>query len=219
MAKLGRYHAPQMSDVGKNYRYFFSDAIGATADDVTSIANIHAHGGDTKRDYKFWRDEIKRLVREAGGGDVDAGFDTLSTTEKQICCKHNIASKSKQKEVYGLETLIELGEAYRQRVQAARQKRIGVATNEVWNRLSEADAETVLNDVEAGNLWQDFAVFGREGTEEGDATEGIADYIHGRTGTTWENDGLKDYAWTPDGLADMQALADLVYDIIINGKY
>lgn len=220
MAKLGKYHNPQMSDPGKNYRYFFSDSIDTSiADDITSIINIDAYGGKTKKDYKYWRDEIKRIVKEAGNGDVDAGFDTLSTTEKEICCKHNIGSKSKQKEVYSLSTLIKLGQKYRENVQSARQLRIGIGTNEVWNRLTESEAETVLNDVEAGNLWQDFAVFGREGTNEGDTTEGLADYIYGRTGTTWENSGLKDYSFNPDGLADMQALADLVYDITINGNY
>jgi len=163
-------------------------------------------------DYKAARAEIKRLYNATT-------FAALSTAEKIIVCNYFIATVAERDTIYTTEQQVGLGQLFARDSVGARTLRASKATSEIFNRLTAAEAQTILDDT-TGNpdLFVTYVNFGREGTVEGD-NEGLFDYLEGRAGTTWATTGFDSHAFTPIGYASMAALATDLMKILKDGLY
>ena len=156
-------------------------------------------------------------IEDAGGGNIDTGFDTLTTAEKDIAVKMIIASHAKRLAHVGSHAGLEgLCYAYDITVAPIRRTRINYARQELHTRIPNNALEA---ENEAAQLIMNYLEFGIEGTTEGDP-EGFFDWVFGRTGTTWDAAGLLQKAWTTDpGGYGLTALCNKIYDIVHNGNY
>lgn len=191
--------------------YVAADSFPTDYEDITSIENWHLHGDKVGKDYKWYRDRIKALVTTVGGGDVDAGFDTLTNTEKDICCYHKIGSQEQRVLHTSFSEVEAAGDSYNYRVSETRKQRASRAEGMIINYLP--DDYKALFTTEGATIqaaWSAYRDFGVEGTLILDPP-GISDWLFGSL-------ALKSY--TPaNGVADCEALADLIWDCIHNGNY
>jgi hypothetical protein len=58
-------------------------------EDFNSIIAAQHKGS---KDYKMWRDALKTYITDLGGGDVEAGFNLLSTADKVTAAVNNIGT-------------------------------------------------------------------------------------------------------------------------------
>jgi hypothetical protein len=145
----------------------------------------------------------------------EIGFETLTFPEKVICVEHSIGTHTQQVSTLGLPNVKALGELYAIRTYLSRQARFSSARSQVYNELFPYK-EIVLSDIKGDDLDSTF-FDGIEGTKYGDP-EGIADYIMGESGTSFSVTGLKHKGWIPESMT-LDALCDLIINILINGNY
>lgn len=174
--------------------------------DVSTIENW-ANYGHLIKDYKYIRSRIAGLV-------VSIGWSSLSTTEKEIASEYFAVGQTERNEVHTIEEQVTNGTAYHKESVACRQMRLDRAVSEVYNCLTDTDAETVISDV-TGGLSEAYVHFGREGTLEGDP-EGLFDYIEARSGTSYVLTGLAAKGFTPTQ-GTLQDLVDDIMAILQNG--
>lgn len=187
-----------------------SDTLQAGYTDISSITGWGDYGTKASVDIVVVKREIKALY------DATT-WASLSTAEKLICCAYIVGTHAERVATIGLDNVILYGLAYHAKAVEARQTRTAYAVAEVHNRLPN-NYQEVVDDLINGNLFLTYVQFGREGTAQGDP-EAITDYLNGTTGTTWAGAGLLQKGWTPEGLADMQALVDRIEAILIDGVY
>lgn len=200
----------------------FTGSVKEPYENIDTIESWNAYGDRTDLDYKKWRDQIKDIVKnDYGDGSVEQGFTALTSTQKEIAAKNKVGTHDQRLNTLGFDNMVLSGLNYHSKVSSNRQTRFGYGVAYVWNALGDEGGRDVMNDVitSGNNMYITYVTFGVEGTEEGDSLEGIADYLYGRSGTTFENTGLKDKNYDPDGFSGMTGLADKVYDILINGNY
>ena len=185
--------------------------------DITSIENLNTFINDVSQDYKFVRDEVKGIISDAGGGNIETGFDTLTNSEKDIAVSMIISSHSKRLAHVGSHNdLKTLCLTYDQRLKPIRQMRVDIARQELHARIPNNALEA---EGEAAQLIDKYIDFGIEGTTEGDP-EGVLDWVFGRAGTTYAAAGLLQKPWTTDPAGyGLTAVCNTIYDIIHKGIY
>ncbi len=171
--------------------------------DVSSVENWSEHGIRTGKDYKFIRNEIKLLA------DTIAWTD-LTASEKDICVKLFVVDKSKRDKLYTIDEQIQLGYLFHGKSIKARDRRWSHAEMQLMSRLTKYNWRLVYVDLNKENLVSQYIDNGLEGIVEGDDDGGLFDYI---------DKGLRGQSFTPIDIVDMDALADLILDIIRNGNY
>lgn len=165
------------------------------------------------------------------------GYRQCSANEKFICARYKIGAQQDHYDDYGVPDIVDYGDEYHEESIKARTRRIRRATVEVYNRLP-ANAEEVLSDITTsplGNIYERYKEFGVKGTIEDynvdfkpNPAPGIADWIDCRS--VFSNvepyvsqgfpAGLRLKAgWSPIDAADLDAFADEMYDIIVNGVW
>lgn len=195
--------------------YIIAATLPGAYRDITSIENYYTYINEVSQDFKYVRDQIKQIVLDAGSGDEDTGFNTLTNPQKQICCELLIGSHAARLGFLGSHnTMVLLGLAYHKQASEARNIRFAYAIQEAHTRLPD-NAKEIPGEVSTQII--DFIYFGIEGTQEGDP-EGLMDYLYGRAGTTWDAAGLINKPWTPDGITLTQLVNNL-YDILHKGEY
>lgn len=208
-------------DLSGNTPFVAVSAVTSPYENISSIENWNAYGDRTGADYKKYRDAIRDIVKnEYGDGSVEQGFTALTSTQKEIAAKNKIGTHDQRLNTLGFDNMVLTGLDYHNKVSQVREVRMVYATTYVWNSLGIDEATEIMDDVivSGNNMFITYTFFGREGTAEGDR-EGITDYFYGRSGTTFENKGMVDKDFEPDGFADMKELTDKVYDVLINGNY
>lgn len=197
--------------------YLIADTLPGNYRDITSIENFYLYIYKVAQDFKFVRDEIKQLVEDAGGGNVDTGFDTLTTAEKDIAAALIIGSHAKRLAHVGSHTEIKkLCLAYDQILKPVRQSRLDHARQELHARIPNNALEA---EKEASTLFYNYVEFGIEGTTEGDP-EGVNDWLFGRANTAYDAAGLLQKPWTTDpGTYGLTALVNFIYDVLHKGIY
>lgn len=212
--------------------------------DVSSIENWDLYGKRVGKDYKWWRDKIKDLVQDLGGGNIDAGFALCTLPEKLILVKHKIGSHALNMDAYktyymslgqdastaytnAFATVIQLGLVYQSVVTPIRNTRFAYAYGLIYNYLP-LNAKQIFEIDPLGNPFADkvwtpthkvvasYVSFGIEGTEINDP-EGMSDWLFGEN--SFIGLGFKDYPWTPENGLSMAQLAAGAWDIIHNGNY
>lgn len=171
----------------------------------------------TDKDYKFVRNEMKLLVIAAVNTDYSNWAGGLTDDEKKIACKHFLAPKSLRDAIYTDAEQESFGESFHNGSVMSRNKRAAKAVGKLYNRLNTADADIVIDDIEANKILKKYSEFGREGTIEGDA-EGLFDYLEARTGTQFNTTGLKAKGWSPNGIT-LDALVSEVMEVMKFGNY
>jgi hypothetical protein len=193
--------------------FLAEETVSSGYTDVSSIKNWSKHGGSIHRDYKFVRDHIKSLFTSLGGwGGLDA-------EEKQIVSQNFLSTKTQRDEIYTTEEQVDHGVIFHTKSVKSRQSRANKVIGEIINRMQPTDHSSIINDIMgASQLLDKYINFGREGTVEGDS-EGAFDYLESRVGTTYENNGFREYAYTPTGYSDMTDFSTGLMDILKNGNY
>jgi hypothetical protein len=197
--------------------YLIADTLPGTYRDITSIENLNLYIFDVSQDYKFVRDEIKQIIEDLGGGNVDTGFGTLTDAEKNIACEMIIGSHAVRLAYLGSHSVMKaLCYTYDLTVTPVRQIRINHARQELHTRIPSNALEA---ESEAGALIDSYLRFGIEGTTEGDP-EGFIDWLFGRAGTTYDAAGLLQKPWATDPAGyGLTAVCNKMYDIIHKGLY
>ncbi len=182
--------------------------------DVSSIENWSEYGKRTGKDYKFIRNEIKLLAAPP------TAWSLMTLSEKDICVKLFVVDKSQRDELYTTDEQILLGHVFHGKSIKARDQRWSHAEMELMNRLTKNDWRTMGSDLNKDNLVSQYVENGLEGTLENDEAA-LFDYIDARNGTPYGtgNKGFRNKNFTPIDIVDLDALADLVLDIIQNGNY
>lgn len=189
-----------------------STVIDAGYMDYSSILHWSLYGDRADRDYKFIRARIAELF-------LIAGWSNLSTEQKEICCRYFVVPKTNQDEIFGVSDQVANGVLFNKNAVASRAARINSASSEIRNRLQKSEAVEIMNEIFTSELLYDkYINFGNEGTLEGDG-EGLFDYVESRVGTSYENAGLVNKNFTPNGYADMSAFSVHLMDILKNGNY
>lgn len=197
-------------------KHIFIESIIDGFENITSIENIHnfAKYASILLDneeylcgYKFYRNRIKDLV---------TNFDELTDSQKYICCIHKIGTETQRREFLNdFNLYTQLCSEYAQKVSDCRNYRAKLAQMQVWVRLGEVNAFSIIS--ESKDVFLAYVTFGLEGTICGDP-EGITDYIYGTQGTSFEGIGLINKIFVPI-FGTLQELCDLLYNILIEGKY
>lgn len=167
---------------------------------------------DLYTDYKAARVAIYYLVVSKGG------FDNLTSIEKEIAARWFVVGSDKQAQVFSLPEIIALGKIYNNSSGIARKARLEAMMIELWNRLSQNQVNDIISAMNFSKVSVNYIELGQEGTLEGNP-EGLFDYVEARSGTSWENTGLRVQNYTPLGMSNCAELADRVMDILVNGNY
>lgn len=195
-------------DLNSNPAFIAADVVPTGYQGISSIENWDKFGSSTGRDYKYLRVQIYILV-------ATTGWANLTLDEKEIAARWFVVAQSQREEVYSLADQITLGKIHHKNSIEARTNRHTCALMELFNRLEKSDAQALLIRLESLNLLRLYVEYGIEGTIEGDV-EGVMDYLHSRTGTSFDADGFLEESFTPTAgtLADIK---DSLVDIITNG--
>ena len=215
-------HSFNVDDLNGNKPFQWLDTIIGGYSDIHTIDLIETYGFNRGYDYKFVRDNIKQIVVNAGSGDEEQGFNSLTSDQKIICAKMKIGTFNQRVAVLGLNDLITEMITYRFETQKSRDQRSIVAEVELRNRLNSNTADILSK---AGALFVNYKLYGVDGMMWGDTVPGIADYIDdtpyyqgylsslGVTGV-----GLRNSGYVPDGMS-ISEFCDRLIDILIHGKY
>jgi len=211
-----------VSDLNGNNPFQWLDSTLLGYSDIHTIELINTYGFNRGFDYKFVRDQIKKIVLDAGSGDEELGFNSLTSEQKIICAKMKIGTFSQRVAVIGLDPLITEMVEYRKKTQESRDIRSIIAEVELRNRLNTHTADVLS---QAGALFANYKLYGVDGLDWGDTVTGIADYIDdtagyqdylasiGHTGV-----GLRGSSYEPDGMS-LSDFCDRLIDVLIHGVY
>lgn len=220
----GNAQAPQTFEPNKGYypvqlhgdAYVAADVPPADYEDITSIENWDAFGVLTGKDYKFVRDQIKSIVSDLGGGDIDAGFVLLSNSQKDICCENKIGSQALRVQHTSFEQVQEAGYIYDSKVKEVRYNRFRMANGYMINYLpTDINALFAAQGQYIESVSTAYKEYGVEGTQIGDPT-GIGDWIFGTS--VFVGGGLINTGYVPLNIT-LQQLCDKIWDCIHNGNY
>jgi len=195
---------------------FWDTSLNQGYSEITSLSEIYEYGFNRNKDFKFVRDQLKLRVNS-----LENGFEDLSQQEKLELSTLNIGNLQQRTLALGKTNLINSGIFYHSKSVESRSLRAGFAVSYIFNIYTKEQASEILSAVlNANNLFINYTQFGIEGTlEEGPfeagipPLEGIADYLYGRPGTSFQGIGLIDKTFSTN-----QQVLDL-YNIFINGIY
>jgi len=162
------------------------------------------------KDYKAARAKIYASVVSAGG------FVNLTAAQKIVASKWFVVTKSDRDTVHTQSQQVAYGEVFHVNSKESRRIRMQKAITQCYNRLTQADANTVIND--ANGLVEKYIEYGREGTVEGDPEE-LFDYIEARAGTTYVVTGLAAKTFVPTDAGTLAQLVTDLMNILKNGIY
>lgn len=212
-----------VGDKTRNYNYEVQQALQPGWDDVSSIENWDSLWPVIGRDYKVARTEIFSLAWAKMLGDP-ANWDNLTDAEKEISARWFVVPKELRDTVFSTSEQIPLSELFDANSIEARRIRYTKAKYEIYNRLTLAQANTIIQETENSisaatpNLREMYVTYGREGVVEGDP-EGLFDYVRSQAGTSFASSGLGDHDYVPVGYADMPSLAAAIFNILKYGIY
>lgn len=193
---------------GGNSAVVAANTLPAGYDDISTIEGWATYGMGAGKDYKYVRGQIGLLVGEIG-------WSGLTAAEKSIAASWFLVPKTQRDELYSLEQQIGLGILFHVASVGARQKRLLLASMQLYNRLSSEAVNTLNRNTE--KLRDEYVLGGLEGTLEGDG-EGLFDYIEARTGTAYETTGLAAQAYSPIGTT-LPELVTKIMSILKDGIY
>lgn len=179
-------------------------------EDISSIINWSKFGLDTGRDFKFVRKEIQILA-------ASIGFNNMNLEEKTICADWFSVVQADALTIYTIDELIEKGKEFSRLTTESRQTRFLACISEVYNRLSKAQANAIVDKITSDCLDYKYIKFGQESLANGDNV-GIYDYVNSTASTPYEATGLSVQSYVPVGITLPQLIARLM-DILANGNY
>lgn len=186
------------------------DSIPENYVNISSIENWYKLYENIKKDYKYAREEIRKLL-------INISWENLTQEEKVIVSKMFLVSKDHRDELFTLHEQIQLGAIHHQNSIQSRLLRLCAIQLTLFNTLEKHDWQEVGLELTQTGLLDRYVNQGIEGTLEGDI-EGFFDYILSRTGTSFENSGFLNKSYTPLTMT-LQQIADRAIDILKNGNY
>lgn len=215
-----------------NRPYIISPTTPSGYQDITSIKNwdfVWFMGG-LRRDYLFVQNEIAELV-------AALGWNTLLSKEKRIASQWITVDAEKRGQILNFNQQTRAYVDFLVAARNARFIRCQFAFSEIFLRLQPIDSQEIMNDFGSGmiintstpgsyaNYFQEqtiglasrFIEYGIKGTLEGDK-EGLFDYVEARTGTSFENTGLRAKNITPSGITINQ-LHNRTMRVLASGFY
>ncbi len=193
---------------------------GLTVDDVepftdfNDIKTWHKYGVNSF-DFIYVGTEIQSIVTVLGGGDVDAGFQTLNDEEKDICSQYSIGSKSVRLAFLGEEKMLQYSETIHQKSKEAREMRMKVIYSKFYLELENADKDEIITDIINNNCFTTYIEFARYGSVLSQS-DGAYDWLKGLN--SFAGNGFIDKGYTPLTMT-LTELSDYCCDVLFNGNY
>lgn len=219
----------------KNINYFLTENNTKTGytkitdiDQVDNFCETEINSGVSNDvDYKVCRSILANLINIKAGFDpadettyIVSNWNLLSDSEKIIASKYFIVPVSLRDLVNTIDEQIDFGETFHKLSVKARKSRMDRAFSIILNRLTTADANVLIGDIEkdtgVGSLMALYITEGREGTIKGDPN-GMYDFVKSTVATEYESTGLSTRAYTVIGMTDTVELADKIIDVLDKG--
>lgn len=173
--------------------YVVADTAPTNYTDVSSIDNWASHGepliGSVVgfMDWKCLRSEIKTLANSICLNDIQANWDSLSSTEKQICCQYltNLVAPADFIATYPTaaeRTKISL--SFDEKSIEARKQRYMIMRSYTLGKLGSTNGVKFLDDAFRDGGRVVAYVAGIE-TKAGDGVDGLLDMVDGTAGTSY----------------------------------
>lgn len=200
-------------ELGGNPPFIFlkeSEVVPVEYKNITSIENFEKYGKLAGIDFKLIRKLIGQLV-------VDLGWETLSTTEKEIASRYFAVDFTKQLEVYDMDTLMDMGVDYHKESIDTRRNRIIVAEARIYTHMDIQDAFTLITTME--DLATRYVKWGLEGKESGDSMDGLFDYLTSNASSVYNGAGLMESGLPTKTGITLQMLSDILMEVLRDGYY
>jgi hypothetical protein len=209
---------------------------------METVTDINGCFNSTNKDYKTIRDAMKSCVSDLGGGNVETGFNLLSSNEKTIAATNNIGTGAQiAAAITNLNDRDNASLEYLNKLKSiVRPQRSKQMESKTWSRCKQflieiqpsvfaTMPEVIYSQITinnpstnelSGNLLSYYESAGVTGFYTGDQLLGITDYLYSTTGTRFEGAGLvENFATiTPDGFNNITEFRDCLADIILLGS-
>jgi len=183
------------------------DFVGNSTTDATTLEYIKFLYGYHRMDYKNFRSMLAIAV-------ATTGFENLSEDDKRLAALYFATTGANIASVFpNIQDRINNGKLFHESSIESRSDRAKFGVAEVYNRLSTADMQLVINAITTDNLLFNYTELGREGTESGDG-EGIYDYLNAVSGTSYESTGLAAQSYTVTDMVDCAELGTKITNIL-----
>jgi hypothetical protein len=184
-------------------------------EDVATIKDIHLFGYLSNMDYLLRMVNISSIVTGLGGGDVDAGFDTLDAETKDICSQYSIGSKPKRLFFLGEEKMLQYSKTIHQQSRECREMRMEVVYSKLYLELEHTDKDEIITDIINNNCLTAYIEFSRYGSVLGQH-DGAYDWLKGLN--SFAGNGFIDKDYIPLTMT-LTELSDYCCDVLFNGNY
>lgn len=231
VSQLESYNTEQLDG---NPPFMVANTLPDGYEDITGIENFHRFGSGIVgtaygfRDWKCLQREIKALIMEKTGDDVNTNWNELDEEEKVIACRYilsRILPEHFASVITDPEERMNVSIQYDLNNKEARGSWTGVSGRVqilrvyLFGKIGATNALEAFYDVVKDGLIELYEG-GIEGTLE-DGNLGINDFLLARAGTFYSSDGLKkrNYPVIDGSGDDLEDVANAMVNIVNNGIY